>query len=82
MSWWIALLLKPLFVAAFAFAYYVIVYRGSHVIGWFITSPRLYDFLFRERGRWDRRFGLPAVHPRNRSRSGARPSDTQERLLK
>lgn len=51
MSWWIVLLLKPIFAVALAVAYYLTVYRGSLFIGRFIKNRRLHDFLFRERGR-------------------------------
>lgn len=51
MSWWIVLLLKPIFAVFVAVAYYFTVYRGSLFIGRFIKNRRLYDFLFRERGR-------------------------------
>lgn len=51
MSWWIVLLLKPIFAVLVAVAYYLTVYRGSLFIGRFITNRRLYEFLFRERGR-------------------------------
>lgn len=77
LSWLLALLIKPLFVGAFALAYYVVVYRGSHWLGRFIPDP-LFDFLFRERGCFDPRRGLPAVRSGNRRR----PHNTGQRLLK
>lgn len=51
MSWWIVLLLKPIFAVALALVYYLTVYRGSLLIGRLIKNRRLYEFLFRERGR-------------------------------
>lgn len=48
-SWAMALLMKGVAAVGIAAAYYVVVYRGSHLIGRFIKNPRLYDFLFRER---------------------------------
>lgn len=77
-SWLLALLLKPLFVAVFAFAYFVVVYRGSLLLGRLIPGP-MYDFLFRERGCFDPRYGLPAVRPGRRA--GTRPSNSHKRLL-
>lgn len=52
-EWIVALLLKSVAAVVIAFAYYVIVYRGSHFLGRFIKNPKLYDFLFRERGHSD-----------------------------
>jgi hypothetical protein len=63
-SWVVALLLKGVAAIAVAFAYYVIVYRGSHVLGRYIKNPKLYDFLVRERGR----------------EGAGSPADTRERL--
>lgn len=48
--WIFALLVKPLSVVALVFLYYVIVYKGSHFIGWFIPEGRIKQALFRERG--------------------------------
>lgn len=70
-SSWLALLFKPLLLVGFVFAYYLIVYKGSHFIGRFIKNPKLYDFLFRERGVYDRNYGRPA-----------RPADSDKRALK
>lgn len=50
MDWALAVLLKLPIAVALALAYYVVVYRGSLWLGRFIKNPRLYDFLFRERG--------------------------------
>lgn len=51
MEWATALLLKLPIAVVIALLYYLIVYRGSLWLGRYIKSPRLYDFLFRERGR-------------------------------
>lgn len=56
-EWVTALLLKGVAGVAILFAYYVVVYRGSHFIGRFITNRKLYDFLFRERWHEDRSQG-------------------------
>ena len=37
-------------IVLLAFGYYVVVYRGSHLIGRFIPNGRLKEWLFRERG--------------------------------
>jgi hypothetical protein len=50
MTWALALLFKGLIAVAIVAAYYVVVYRGSLWLGTFIKNPRLYDWLFRERG--------------------------------
>lgn len=80
MAWLLALLLKPLFVVGFVYAYYLIVYRGSLWLGRFITNPSLFDFLFRERGCFDARHGLPATQSR-RGGVGAQSRRTNKRLL-
>ena len=49
-GWVIALLVKGLSLVALAFAYYVVVYKGSHLIGKFIPEGKIKDFLLRERG--------------------------------
>lgn len=51
MDWALALLLKFPIAVGIALLYYLIVYRGSLLLGSYIKSPRLHDFLFRERGR-------------------------------
>lgn len=48
--WLIALLVKPLALIAIVAIYYVVVYKGSHLLGRFLPDGRLKDFLFRERG--------------------------------
>jgi hypothetical protein len=79
-AWLLALLIKPAMAYAFVAVYFFVVYRGSHLIGNLITSPRAYDFLFRERGMFDRRYGLPAVNRRRRD-VGAGPRYTDQRAL-
>lgn len=69
MAWLLALLLKPLFVVGFAFAYYLLIYRGSLWLARFIPDP-LFSFLFRERGRFDPRRGLAPIRPSRGARSG------------
>lgn len=81
-GWAWALLLKGAITFAVVFAYYAFVYRGSHFLGRFIKNPKLYDFLFRERGHRDRRYGLPAIRPRRDGRSRAGARDPDKRLLK
>ena len=49
-AWWVALLFKGVAAVAILFAYYVVVYRGSHFIGRFIPDGKFKDALFRERG--------------------------------
>lgn len=49
-GWAWTLVLKPLAVVAVVFAYYVVVYKGSHLIGRLLPNGRLKEFLFRERG--------------------------------
>jgi hypothetical protein len=49
-SWFVAMLVKVPAVVAIAFLYYVIVYKGSHLIRRFIPEGRVKEFLFRERG--------------------------------
>lgn len=49
-AWVIALLVKGVTLIALAFAYYVVVYKGSHLIGRFLPNGKLKEFLFRERG--------------------------------
>lgn len=79
-AWLLALLIKPVMAYAFVVAYFFVVYRGSHLLGKLITSPRLYDFLFRERGIFDRRYGLPAVK-HGRGDVGAGPRNTDQCAL-
>jgi hypothetical protein len=50
-GWLIALLLKGVALVSLAFGYYVVVYKGSYLIGRFIPNGKFKDFLFRERGR-------------------------------
>lgn len=80
MAWLLALLLKPLFVVGFVYAYYLIVYRGSLWLGRFITNPSLFDFLFRERGGFDARYGLTATQGRGGG-VGAQSGCTNQRLF-
>lgn len=68
-AWSWGLLLKPLIAVGILAAYYLVVYRGSRTIGRFIKNDRLYDFLFRERGRNDPGYGT-------------RPSDKRRGTLK
>lgn len=56
-SWVIALLMKGAAIVLLAFGYYVVVYRGSHLIGRFIPDGRLKAWLFRERGSSSSRSG-------------------------
>lgn len=49
-AWVIALLMKGAAIVLLAFGYYVVVYRGSRLIGRFIPNGRLTEWLFRERG--------------------------------
>lgn len=49
-AWVIALLMKGAAIVLLAFGYYVVVYRGSHMIGRFIPNGRIKEWLFRERG--------------------------------
>ena len=49
-AWVAALLLKGAAILLLAFGYYVVVYKGSHVIGRFIPDGKLKEWLFRERG--------------------------------
>ncbi len=37
-------------MVALVFAYYVVVYKGSHLIGRFIPEGKVKEWLFRERG--------------------------------
>ncbi len=52
-AWHWALLLKPLGALLIIAAYYVVVYKGSHLLGRFIPNGKVKEFLFRERGRYD-----------------------------
>lgn len=79
-AWLLALLIKPVMAYAFVAAYFFVVYRGSHLIGRLITSPQAYDFLFRERGMFDRRYGLPAVK-RTRRDVASRARNAGQRAL-
>lgn len=79
-GWLLALLIKPVMAYAFVAAYFFVVYRGSHLLGNLITSPRIYDFLFRERGTFDRRYGLPAIKRRTRD-VGARARNSGQRAI-
>lgn len=56
-AWVIALLMKGAAVVLLAFGYYVVVYRGSHLIGRFIPNGRIKEWLFRERGGGSSRSG-------------------------
>lgn len=67
-AWSWGLLLKPLAAAAIAALYYFFIYRGSHLLGRLIKNDRLYDFLFRERGRNDPGHG---ARPSDKRRGGA-----------
>lgn len=49
-GWLLALAMKSVAVLGLAFAYYVVVYRGSQWLGRFIPEGRLKEALFRERG--------------------------------
>jgi hypothetical protein len=49
-TWVIVLLVKGVAVVFLAFAYYVVVYKGSHLIGRLIPEGKVKEFLFRERG--------------------------------
>lgn len=49
-NWVLALLLKGAAIMLLAFGYYVVVYKGSHVLGRFIPDGKLKEWLFRERG--------------------------------
>lgn len=49
-NWVLALLLKGVAVVILAFGYYVVVYKGSHLIGRFIPDGKVKEWLFRERG--------------------------------
>lgn len=49
-AWVLALLMKGAAVVLLAFAYYVVVYRGSQFLGRFIPDGKLKEWLFRERG--------------------------------
>jgi hypothetical protein len=49
-TWVIALLVKGVTLVVLAFAYYVVVYKGSHLLGCFIPNGKVKEFLFRERG--------------------------------
>lgn len=42
--------MKGAAIVLLAFGYYVVVYKGSHLIGRFIPSGRVKEWLFRERG--------------------------------
>lgn len=66
-SWLVALLVKGVATVAIVFLYYVFVYKGSHLIGRFITNDRLYDFLFRERGKYDAGYGTRPSEQRRKS---------------
>lgn len=78
MAWLVALLLKPLFVVGVTYAYHLLVYRGSLWLSRFIPDP-LFDVLFRERGCFDRRYGLAPIRPHRTAR--ARPRNSNQRLL-
>lgn len=49
-SWVWAIFLKSAAVVLLAFVYWVVVYKGSHLLGLFIPNGKFKDFLFRERG--------------------------------
>lgn len=49
-GWVLALLLKGSAVVLLALFYYVVVYKGTQLLGRFIPEGRIKDFLFRERG--------------------------------
>lgn len=49
-NWLIAVLLKGAAVVLLAFLYYVVVYKGSHLLGRFIPDGKIKEALFRERG--------------------------------
>ena len=55
--WIIALLVKPLSLVALVFLYWLVVYKGSHLIGRLIPEGRVKNALFRERGSGSRRSG-------------------------
>ena len=46
----LALLMKGAAIVLLAFCYYVVVYKGSHLIGRFIPDGKVKEWLFRERG--------------------------------
>ncbi len=56
-NWVLALLLKGVAVVILAFGYYVVVYKGSHLIGRFIPDGKIKEWLFRERGSGSGRSG-------------------------
>lgn len=68
-AWGWGLLLKPLIAVGIVAVYYFVIYRGSHTIGRFIKNDRLYDFLFRERGRNDPGYG---TRPSDKRRSSTK----------
>lgn len=45
-----ALLMKGAAIVLLAFGYYLVVYRGSHLIGRLIPDGKIKEWLFRERG--------------------------------
>jgi hypothetical protein len=51
--WLIGLLIKGVSMVALVFAYYVVVYKGSHLLGKLFPEGKVKEFLFRERGNAD-----------------------------
>lgn len=56
-AWIAALLMKGAAIVLLAFGYYVVVYKGSHLIGRFIPDGKVREWLFRERGSGSGRSG-------------------------
>lgn len=40
-------------MVALVFAYYIVIYKGSHLLGKIIPDGKVKEFLFRERGNAD-----------------------------
>lgn len=78
-AWSWGLLLKPLAAVVIAALYYFFIYRGSHLIGRFIKNDRLYDFLFRERGRNDPGYGTRPSDKRRSVSNDRRPVPRRNR---
>lgn len=78
-TWVWALLLKGLIGIALVWLYYVFVYKGSHFLGRFIRSDAVYDFLFRERGRYDAGYGTPPSEKRRNRANDLRTLPGRER---
>lgn len=91
MAPWAQALLLKIVLAPLVFGFfYLACFRGKHLIGRFIRSPKVYDFLFRQRGHRpdcespadvaERLFHERAVRARQAAQDFARTGGVAKRL--